>query len=69
MTMRLIAQEGVRLDRSLSDLDRMILLIRMTPYHELSQRDRQRLKLLLDLQHREREAIRFPTFDEFRAMM
>ena len=60
--MILIAQEGVRLDRPLSDLDRMILLIRMTPYHELSQRDRQRLKLLLDLQHREREAIRFPDF-------
>jgi len=60
--MRLIAQEGVRLDRPLSDLDRMILLARMTPYHELSQRDRQRLKLLLDLQHQEREAIRFPDF-------
>ena len=61
--MRLIAQEGVRVDHPPpTDLDRMILLARMTPYHELSQRDRQRLKLLLDLQHREREAIRFPDF-------
>jgi len=62
MMMRLITQSGVRLDRPLSDLDRMILLARMTPYHELSLKARQRLKLLLDLQHQEREAIRFPDF-------
>ncbi len=57
-----ITESGVRLDRPLSDLDRAVLLARMTPYHELTQRDRQRLKLLLDLQHQERETIRFPDF-------
>ena len=59
MTMRLITDYGMRLDRPLSDLDRMILLARMTPYQELNDADRQRLKLLLDLQHQERERIRF----------
>jgi hypothetical protein len=58
--MRLIAQGGVRLDRPLTELDRMILQIQMTPYCQLSQRDRQWLKLLLDLQYQEREAIRIP---------
>lgn len=57
--MRLIAMEGVRLDRPLSDLDRMTLLIRMTPFDKLNTTTRQRIKTLLERQHRERERVRF----------
>lgn len=57
--MRLATNYGRRVDAPLTDLDRLILLARMTPYRELSDADRQRLKLLLSLQHAEREAIRF----------
>ena len=57
--MQLIANYGHRVDRPLTDLDRLILKARMTPYRQLSDADRQRLKLLLGLQHAERERIQF----------
>ena len=57
--MKLIADHGMRVDRPLSDLDQTILLARMTPYQELTLGERQRLKLLLEIQHQARERIRF----------
>ena len=58
--MRLATQSGVRLGRPpMTDLDHLIQLARMTPYNQLSIADRYRLKLALDLQHSERERVRF----------
>jgi hypothetical protein len=65
--MRLITDGGRRVDHPPpTDLDYMILKIRATPYAQLRDGDRRRLKLLLDIQHDKREAIRFPTFDDER---
>ncbi|MCB1688645.1 MAG: hypothetical protein KDI33_09180 [Halioglobus sp.] len=57
--MRLITQDGMRLDRPLTDLDRLILLSRTTEYRDMNVAAKLRLRLLLDMQHAERERIRF----------
>ncbi|MCP5131858.1 MAG: hypothetical protein H6985_20005 [Pseudomonadales bacterium] len=56
--MRLITNHGRRVDHP-TDLARLILLARKTTYKAMSDADRYQLKLLLDLQHQERERIRF----------
>ena len=43
----------------LSDLDRLILLARITPYREMNEAAKLRLSLLLHMQHEERERTRF----------
>ena len=62
--MELIAHYGHRTDRPLSDLDRLMILARMTPYSDLPEIQRLRIKFELDMQHREREHIRFAPLTE-----
>ena len=63
--MQLITACGTRIDRpSMSDLDLLLLKIRMTPYSELTEIQRLRLKLELELSHQAREVIRFRRFTE-----
>lgn len=59
MTMRLMTNYGRRVDRPLSDLDKLITLARETPYATMSEATKLRLSLLLHIQHQERERIRF----------
>jgi len=54
MTMRLITR-----NRPATDLDQVLMQIRATPYPQLSQDTRQRLVLLLAIEHRRREEVRF----------
>ena len=47
-----------------TDLDLLLLEIQETPFHQLREITRLRLKLELELSHHEREAIRFRRFTE-----
>jgi hypothetical protein len=57
--MRLMTNHGMRVDRHPSDLDKLLTLARRTPYREMNEAAKLRLMLLLELQHAERERIRF----------
>jgi len=59
VTMELITNYGHRVDRPLTDLDRLIARIRATPYRRLPDDDKTRLVALLAAEHQKREAIRF----------
>ena len=56
--MRLICNGGRRVDRQ-AELEQLIHRARITPYELVTPRERQQLKTLLDLRHRERETVRF----------
>jgi hypothetical protein len=56
--MNLITEGGRRVDRK-AELATLIHGVRMTAFERLTDLDRQRLKRLLDLDHLEREIIRF----------
>ena len=57
--MRLMTNDGMGVDRPLSELDKLITLARATPYREMSEATKLRFSLLLHIQHQERERIRF----------
>lgn len=57
--MRMITDHGRRLDIPATDLENLIYLARAKPYQALSDADKAQLKLLLSLQHAEREQRRF----------
>jgi len=57
--MKLVADHGMRLDRPLSDLDRMMYLARCTPYLDLPDDHKRDLVRLLAQKHQAREHIRF----------
>ena len=56
--MRLITNCGRRVDRQ-AELAALIHTARITPYDRVTTKQRQRVKLLLDLDHQEREQIRY----------
>lgn len=56
--MQLITRNGRRVDRQ-AELAGLLARLRTTQYSDVSTEDRQRLRLLLDLQHLEREQRRF----------
>jgi hypothetical protein len=56
--MKLITQSGRRVDRK-AELAALIHGVRITAFERLTDRDRRRLKRLLNLDHLEREIIRF----------
>ena len=57
--MRLIVDHGMRLDRPVSELDRMLRLTRCTPYRDLPDDHKRDLVRLLAQAHHTRERIRF----------
>ena len=56
--MYLITQNGRRIDHQV-ELEQLIQWAQIMPYELVTSKERQRLKTLLDLQHQEREYIRF----------
>lgn len=58
MTMKLITHCGRRLDRQM-DLATMIRRAKTVPYLLLSGQDREQIRLLLHLEHQERERARY----------
>ena len=59
MMMRLITDSGMRVDRPLTDLDKLLTLAKRTPYAQMNQVAKLRIKLLLHIEHQERERRRF----------
>jgi hypothetical protein len=57
--MRLITTDGKRTARPLTDLDKLIILARRTPYRDMNEAAKLRLKLLLAWEHQQREILRF----------
>lgn len=57
--MRLITDHGMRLDRHMTDLDKLIRRVRSTPYGRLDVSDKADLVRLLAQEHATREHIRF----------
>ncbi len=57
--MSLIANYGIRLDRPVSELGRLLYLTRCTPYRDLPDNHKRDLMRLLAQEHQAREHIRF----------